>query len=218
MEKENIDIKLEDIIISLLREFYPQIEPRERDRRIILTCIDDLRFYVDFYSKSFLSDTEFWKIVQFLLDYDEFPDDIDESVKKEVELMLKQFINEWWNKFQERVQVILNEEKWNRLTSGKMNNNQNPMVFSSAELEDLILYLTNILVKNGERCFLRAISEAVIKQVASTEKDKFKNKILLMQRIGYEVQRVAKTTGVLVFMLPDFKTYKLREWRDEGIV
>ena len=97
-------------------------------------------------------------------------------------------------------------------------------IFTPEEMIDLTYYITTILIKNGERVFLRMMVSNLITGVIATRVSRSKvnftpeDKLRLTQTIGFEAKRLTEKDGPLIFMFADKNYYsaKMREWRGDA--
>jgi len=217
-----------DLIRKLLLDKCPDldIDGNGTDRMIYITCRDDLYLYLKFLRRNgFETDKDFTEyfsryILERTLDdelFKEYTAKQIEEYSKQAPEFAQYLVNEWWKKFLVRTKVVF--QKNPEMQSKMEINNRMDMValFTQEERDELYSYIEDIFIRNGERCFLTVLADQLCKNYIHKEKKMAlsqKDKLQLMEACGAEAKRMCYTTGMLVWMLPNYKA-RVREWRDD---
>jgi hypothetical protein len=224
--------KHNDLIKRMLLERCLELDLNGTERILLIECKHDLSLYILYMleHKMVMDELFMEYFSQFVLDYDIGLDHTVQpilSVEQELqydidcEKYAKILVDEWWNKFQIRTQIKLNRTKEDNRAMDMMAGAK--QVFTPEEMIDLNYYITTILIKNGERVFLRMMVNNLITGVIAIRVNKNKvnftpqDKLQLTQTIGFEAKRLTEKSGALIVMFADKNYYsaKLREWRDD---
>jgi hypothetical protein len=222
-----------DLVKRMMLERCPELDLNGTEKILLIECKHDLSLYVLYMLEHKMVLDEFFMeyFSQFALDYDIGLDHTVQpimSLAQEAQYDIdcvkyaKILVDEWWNKFQVRTQVKLNKNDVDKRTMDMMNNVR--QVFTPEEMIDLNYYIITILIKNGERVFLRMMTSNLINGVITMRVSKSKlvftpeDKLRLTQTIGFEAKRLTEKSGPLIFMFADKNYYsaKMREWRGDG--
>lgn len=220
------------LIKNLLLEHCPELDLNGMEKILLDECKYDLSLYILYLLEQHMVIDELFieYFSMFVLDYDIGADHtVQPILNTEQELQYnidcekyaKILVNEWWNKFQVRTQIKLNKTKDDKKVMNTMNGIQ--LIFTPEEMNDLNYYVATILIKNGERVFLRMIVDNIIIGTIATRVSKSKinftdqDKLQLVQTIGFEAKELSRKSGPLIFMFIDKHYYsaKLREWRSD---
>ena len=92
--------------------------------------------------------------------------------------------------------------------------------FSEDEIEDIKKAVVQTLIKSGEICCTEILTDSLFKKLLGEYSEKTKwtqeTKLNFMASIIREAKRISRTHGPLIFIKPDKRYYKLREFRDDG--
>lgn len=217
---------MEDLIRTYLLVKSPDLDLDNTERTIYVTCKEDIYLYLKYLVNNNLTSEKIF--IDYLTKYALhkaldgtlyfITKDDAKYIKKherKIREFMRLFVNEWWRKYLVRTKIILNkdEEKIKRTAMDKTNSVFLEEIFTNEELNEVSEYIINILLKNGERCFLNILCEQLIKaRIQQTESTKKIDKIQLMQSLGIEAKRMTYVVGPLIFVLPNLKP-KVREWR-----
>lgn len=225
--------KHSELIKRFMLERCPELDLKGTERVLLDECKHDLSLYVLYLleNKMVMDELFMEYFSQFVLEYDIGLDHTIQpilSAEQEVqydidcEKYAKILVDEWWNKFQIRTQIKLNRTKEDNRVMDIMAGTR--QIFTPEEMIDLTYYVTTILIKNGERVFLRMMVNNLITGIIATRVNRNKvnftpqDKLQLTQTIGFEAKRLTEKTGPLIFMFADKNYYsaKMREWRGDN--
>jgi len=145
---------------------------------------------------------------------------IDDEKEKELESMMREWVDKWWKKYTERTTIELKIPK-HAIKMTKKGQKTWVSKFSDEEREDIFGYLMILFIKGGEYAFTAEIANGLI--VAYLARPKYSNaktitkeeKLNLLQALGSEVKHIIKSKKTkLIFIQPDFKTF-MNEWRND---
>lgn len=216
-----------DLIKELLAEKCSELDLDGQDRLIYITCINDLFIYLRYLRNNGMeTDKKFSDyFARFVLGKpldgrDDYQFTKEQMVKyNEMSKIFGKFsVNEWWAKFLERTKIVLNEESKNAINNRIRVNKDIDlfMIFLPQELDEIREYLENILLRNGERCFIDLLIDQLCKNyIRGKESLTEHEKIQIMEAMGLEARRMCYSKGPLVWILPNMKA-RVREWRNDN--
>lgn len=130
----------------------------------------------------------------------------------------RMLVNEWWKKYLVRTKVVFKTNKEAQEAMEKNKAMDLNSLFTREEWNEISEYIQEILFRNGERCFIKILIETTAKnyirgsgKMALSQNDK----VQFMKSIGSEAKRMCYTTGVLVWMFPNYNA-RVREWRQDN--
>ena len=226
----NKDYPNKDLIKECLLDLCPDFDIGYggTDQMIYQTCCDDLFIYLQYLRRNNMEiDTIFNEYFsRFVLgralnekrDYIPIPPSQLPQYRKDAEEFAKLLVGQWYHKFLKRTKIVFKNDQEAVKAQMKQTTIDLHDLFTDEELDELKDYIREILLRNGERCFINVLVENLVKnyvrnsgKMALSEKDK----IQFMESVGSEAKRMCCTTGVLVWMFPNLKA-KLREWRNDN--
>lgn len=133
----------------------------------------------------------------------------------------KILISGWWKKFMERVAVkpTRSKEEMQMATTFLPTSH----IFNPDEMNELYHYVATILLRNGERCFLRPMMDNILSMTLSRANKsgyKLEDKLNLMQAVGAEAKRLISKSGPIMFVYPTYGklNFRAREFRGDDTV
>lgn len=172
-----------------------------RDELVFKICIDDFKTYRKFLKMTGkqIYQPNFNEIMSFIYNF---------------------WIDKWWTQFQKRTKIHFPKEtKMTPLEKAGIEIIRNN--FTQEEIRQIKEEMKMEMIRNDLVVCLDVLADSVFKRVvARTRRKKFslKDKISLLMNLKREVRRIVHLHGVLVFLMPNRRYYRVREWRSGGNV
>jgi len=160
-------------VYKYLYENYPLNVNEDNDYIVFETVMGDLVSYVNYLLRKPDADEVFIEFftrnilntsVMDSTEYNPSPKQIKKYTVK-AKKMIKDFINKWWNKWLIRGQIIFdkqNLEQYNEHIDDAANGVDTSEIYTDAELCELLEYVEDLLIDNGELCFIEEVAEDVV--------------------------------------------------------
>ncbi len=213
-DEEYIDMGFEQFASRLIRDelmkLCPQLDLNGIDAIILNNCIQDFRLFMEFLRRYHNSPSTIiiFKMGPVTLKWFSAP-------TKDIIDFVPIWVRQWWRQYKERVKIILQKPKKSKIFE---KGEQVLKHFTKAEKQDIIKMMQMKFIKNGVIIFLNPLSEVILTSVLGRVRRKNwtkEAKIQIIYRILQECERVARTSGPILFIHPTSK-YFAREWRDRG--
>jgi len=211
------------LIMDELKRLEPTLALQSADAKVLQICCSDFKNYMEHLecvsvkSEVVLPASVGVEVNLTSGDYHVIAD--DKNVKEVVEFV-QMWVRGWWKKYKERVQVTI--VKSPRLKEDKLAERGTRMTsnFSNEEKQDIIKAVIETLIKNGEICCTEILSNALFTRILGRYSSKTEwnqeKKLNFMMSVIKEARRMCRVHGPLIFIKPDERYYKLREFRDDG--
>lgn len=209
------------VIMSALQKKEPMLRLDKEDHGLLKMCINDFWHYVGYLDRNYqiLKDEEVeqHRVMQMSVVGGIVQVRVVNPVPKEVVEFVEGWVGWWWKKYKQRVKVVLGDKPMDKLAI--VGNAILKRHFTKKEEGDILMKLTDTLIKHGEICCGRILAKSLFHSVLGrTRRSRWKmeDKLNFLGAVTTEARRVTRITGALIFIRPDKNYYRLREYRDSG--
>lgn len=213
------------IIREELSKCEPLLDLNGFDIKILEICCNDFLNYIHYLSRNLQkidSDKPEQKVIFQI---------VSDGISLEIEGMttsdhvehiaecVKVFVKAWWAKYKQRVKICFEEpKKTNLVFKGK---GMAEACFSQTEIHNMIEMIMDTFFQYGEYCLSNILASNLLYSTlgnSTNAKWNEEDKINFITQLKREAKQVAYIHGTLLFIMPDLKSSRLREWRDSNQV
>lgn len=192
---------LELLLTEKLEEINPSLDILGSDRRVLQIACQDFANYLKFHWKLFGKNASECELVEKLEKFfEEDPNELKE--------FLKVWVGVWFKKWKERVKLLIgnnSSNKWSRAL--RIINKTEPLwrrLSRRQELQEVIIFA---LVKNGEICGTKILSENLLKMELKEKRVQRlrgrEQKLLIVNTALRKAKELAHSKGPLIFVKID---------------
>jgi hypothetical protein len=197
---------IETLLSEKLLEKNPLIDILVADRKVLQIACEDLTNYLKVH----------WDLIGKEASQCDIAQELEKTFEenpKELEEFLSVWTGIWFNKWKERVKLLIgndNSKRWNNAT--RILNNAEPIwqaLSCHREMEDIVI---STLIKNGEICGTSILAENLLKMELGSEKKTYTNDkeqvVNVVNNALTKARELTQSKGPLIFVKVDKGYYQ----------